>query len=396
MKRTSTYALFLLQALATAGCADRDPLAMFEEGSIELRPVSWTGDPTPLGKVAAVADSLEDVAVFGSLGASYYSSGTPVGSDASVITWRSAAVVPALDLPDSWLLGIEPMGQVYRLRTSGVLEAVSKQYGLEGKPVREVAALGSTRTAFALRDKVAAVDGTTVSYFDVQARGLAGAAGHLAAFDSEGVIHLDFTTQPTASILRLPLPEVIAVGFDVTGELSLVAATERSLYVEQGGALYKVWDAPAEATISGLATSGRGVWVAVGKSLSLYRGTKLLHGSSAPLPDGGRLAGSASGDVWVLGGAQLTRIGERTMGGSDEDRWRRTVLPMFQRLCRSCHLPNGRGNLDLSTYAQWTTRRALIKQRLVDQQPTPMPPPEVGALTQSELSAVLRWVQAGM
>ena len=397
MYRPWTASVLLAQVLTLSTCAYRDRDGSIEEGTIELRPVVWSTDSSTLGKVSAVADSQEDVAVFGNLGAALWIDGVQQGSDPSVMQWRTAAVVPALDLPDRWLLGVDSFGQVYRLRGSGMIESVSAQYGLLGKAVREVVALNSALTAFALSDKIAVVNGSvsSVRFFDIQARGLSGAAGRLAAFDSTGVIQIDFTKSPGATMMRLPLEGVLAVAFDVTGQEVLVAATEQSLYVERNGALTKIWDVPDESKITGLTGSGRGVWVAIGNQLALLHGSKLLHGNSAVVPESARLVGSPSGDVWVLGGPQLVRLGERTQGGSDEDRWRRNILPLFQRLCRSCHLPGGSANSDLSTYSQWATRRALMKQRLIEQQPKPMPPPEVGTLTPAEFLSVQRWAQRG-
>lgn len=374
-------------------CGSREPQRMFEEDTIDLRPIQWTTQQANLGKVAAVADSQEDVAVFGSLGATVWSDGLEIGSDTTVTSWRAAAVVPALDLPESWLVGIDQLGRIYRMRNRVTLEDVSARFGLPGKQVLEVAALNSTLSAFALKDKVAVVNGATVQFYDMRARGIAGAAGRLAAFDYEGILSVDFSSAEGARMLRLPLPGAVGVAFDVTGELRLVAATERALYIEQNGALVPIWEAPAESKILGLTSSGRGVWLAIGKELALFRGMQLLHGSMA-VPEGGRLIGSPSGDVWVLAGSQLSRMGERAPGGSDEDRWRRNMLPIFHRICRDCHMAGGSSNIDLSTYDKWVMRRPAIKQRLIDQLPTPMPPASSGTLTPDELAAVSRWTSS--
>lgn len=375
------------------GCGSRETQRTFEEDTIDLRPIQWTTQMASHGKVAAVADSQEDVAVFGSLGAAVWSDGLEIGSDQAVTSWRAAAVVPALDLPESWLVGIDQLGRIYRMRNRVTLEDVTARFGLPGKPVLEVAALSATLSAFALKDKVAVVNGATVQFYDMRARGLAGAAGRLAAFDYEGILTVDFSIAEGAKMLRLPLPGAVGVAFDVTGDLRLVAATESTLYIEQNGTLVSIWEAPAESKILGLTGSGRGVWLAIGKELALFRGMQLLHGSMA-VPDGGRLIGSPSGDVWVLAGAQLTRMGERAPGGTDEDRWRRNMLPIFHRVCRGCHLAGGSSNIDLSTYDKWVMRRPAIKQRLIDQLPTPMPPSSSGTLTPDELNAVSRWAAA--
>lgn len=389
--RWGRWASALLQVLALGGCGGRE-LSPFSEGTVAVQTVPFAAPAAVVGKVAAVADSLDDVGVFGSLGASLWQSGIEVGSDPAVTSWRAAAVVPALDLPESWLLGVARLGQVYRLRSRVALEEVTARFALSGRPVREVVALSPTQTAFSLGDQVAVADAQNVAFFDIAARGLAGASGRLAAFDETGVIELDFQSAQGVTMQRLPLADVIAVAFDLSAEQSLVAATAEALYVEQNGTLVQAYRAPAGTAITGLAGSGGGVWVAIGSELALFRGAQLLHGPVGKLPEGVRLVGSPSGDVWLLGGPQLVRLGERTAGGADENRWRRTMLPIFQRLCRMCHLPGGSANLDLSTYDKWTQRREHIRQRLVDQLPTPMPPATIGKLTTDELLAVQRWV----
>lgn len=390
---TSLWTIALGLLLASIGCAHREPSSVFEEGSIELRTVAWNIDPISPGKVSAVADSQDEVAIFGNQGASYYAEGMLLGSDTSILGWRSAAVVPSIDLPDNWLLGVDPFGQVYRLRKSGVLEVVTMQYGLPPNSVREVVAPGSKLTALALKDKLAVSDGTAVHMYDIRARGLVGSAGRLAGFDGSEVFQIDFGKPEGAEIQRLSLSGVIAVAFDVTGELALIAATEDALYVERNGVLVKLWES-AEDRITGLASSGRGVWVSMGKRLSLLTGRRLLHGTIGLSTDTAKIVGSPSGDVWSLGGSQLVRLGERTSFGIDEERWRRGILPIFQRLCRGCHLPSGSSNIDLSTYPQWAARRDQMRQRMIEGRPTPMPPREVGTLTPTELTLTQRWIQS--
>lgn len=377
------------------GCSGRPDSGVVPEGSVAVQTVPWSTQPDAVGKAAAVADSEEDVAVFGSLGAAVFSGGLPVGSDSAVVSWRGAAVVPALDLPESWLVGVSQLGRVYRMRNRAMLQEVTDRYSLGGRPVREVVALSPTRTALALADRLAVADAQTVEFYDLALRGLTAAAGRLAGFDANGVVQLDFTGGPVAAIDRLPLDGVVAVAYDVSAEQVLLAATAQALYIVQGGTLSKAYDAPTGSPISALAASGSGVWVALGSELALFRGAQLLHGPAGKIPAGGRLVGSPSGDVWVLGGPQLVRLGEKLAGGADENRWRRTMLPIFQRYCRMCHLPGGSANLDLSAYSQWAPRRDRIRQRLIEQAPTPMPPVTVGALTPAELLAVQRWVSQG-
>lgn len=378
------------------GCGGRPDSGVVPEGTVAVQAIPWSTQPDAVGKVAAVADSEEDVAVFGSLGAAVYSSGLPVGSDSAVVGWRAAAVVPALDLPESWLLGVSQLGQVYRMRNRATLEEVTARYGLGGRQVREVVALGPARTALALADRLAVADAQAVEFYALALRGLTAAAGRLAGFDASGVVQLDFTGGPGVAIERLALDGVVAVAYDVSAEQVLLVATAQALYLLQSGALVKAYDAPAGSPIGGLAASGSGVWVALGSELALFRGAQLLHGPADKVPAGGRLVGSPSGDVWVLGGPQLVRLGEKLAGGADENRWRRAMLPIFQRYCRMCHLPGGSANLDLSQYSQWAPRRDRIRQRLIEQVPTPMPPTAVGTLTPAELLAVQRWLGQGL
>lgn len=387
--------LALVLALSLAGCGGRPASGTLPEGVLAVQAIPWSSQPDLVGKVMAVTDSAEDVVVLGSLGAALFTSGLAVGSDAAVAGWRAAAVAPALDLPESWLLGVTQKGQIFRMHSRAMLEEVTARYGLGGRPVREVIALSTSRTALALADKVAVTDGQTVELYDLALHGLTAAAGRLAGVSASGVVQLDFKSGAEVAIERLPLDEVLAVAYDVSAEQVLLAATPEALYLEQGGTLVKVYDAPVGSPIGGLAASGSGVWVALGSELALFRGGQLLHGPADKLPPGGRLVGSLSGDVWVLGGPQLVRLGEKLAGGADENRWRRTMLPIFQRSCRMCHLPGGSANLDLSLYVQWALRRDRIKQRLIEQVPTPMPPAVVGALTPTELLAVQRWVSQG-
>lgn len=385
-------ALPLLTALGLApGCgappAEPPQLPL---GTLELARIDWS-EPLPApatpGRVSAVAEAGDDVAVFSDRGVFLWQSGSTAGSDGSIQTWRAAAAVPALGFPGQWLLAVDQDGRVYRLHDGAALglEEVTARYALAQKPVREVATLGNGQVAFALDDRLALTDGTTLKLYELGLRNLVGGGGRLAGYDAAGVGLLD----PQGGALRqLMLPGVVGIAFAPDG--TLWAATADTLYSEKDGALVPAHSFAPPQTISGLAGAARGVWVGLPGTLALLRDGQLLLPATSPgLPAASRLIGSPSGDVFTIAAdGQLDRYGQESGGGSDLVLWRKTLVPIFTRLCQACHLPAGSARIDMSTYSAWASLRSQIQARVIDQQPSPMPPPSAGTLTPDELAAV--------
>lgn len=395
---------FLAAALlvgSAGGCGGEDAAAapQLAQGTLALQRIDWAEAlpaMTQLGKVAAVAEAGDDVAIFSDNGLFLWSSGSAAGSDASVRAWLAAAAVPALGFPGQWLLGVDDGGRVYRLHNGAAfsVEDVTARYVLSDKPVREVAALGNGQVVFALADKVALTDGQNLKLFDLSLRHLVGGPTRLAAYDEAGVT----LWEPQSGALRqLPQPGIVGVAFAPDG--TLWAATAQLLLAESKSenktVLVPMHELTPPQAITSLSGAARGIWVGLGDSLALVRDGQLLRPETSPmLPADTRLIGSASGDVWTVAGAkgELSRYGEASGGGADLVLWRQQLVPIFNRLCQACHLPGGSARIDLSTYSSWAHLRTAIAARVLERKPTPMPPVSVGMLKPEELAAVQAWV----
>lgn len=385
--------LFLLAALGSAapGCGTPESPPQLQLGALELARIEWSEALPALatpGRVSTVAEAGDDVAVFGERGVFLWQSGSTAGSDSSVLSWRSAAAVPALGFPGKWLLGVDGDGRVYRLHDGATfgLEEVTARYALTAKPVREVAALGNGQVAFALDDKLALTDGTTLKLYELTLRNLIGGGGRLASYDEAGVRLLD---PQVGALQTLAQPGVVGVAFAPDGQLW--AATPDTLYYQSAGELVAAHSFEAPQVVTSLAGAARGVWVGLADSLALLRdGQLLLPATSPQLSAGTRLLGSPSGDVFTISGGdgQLARYGQESGGGRDLTLWRKTLVPIFTRLCQGCHLPAGSARIDMSTYSSWANLRTQIQARVIDQKPSPMPPTSAGTLTPEELAAV--------
>jgi len=178
---------------------------------------------------------------------------------------------------------------------------------------------------------------------------------------------------------------------------TLWAATPEALFRERDGQFELAYRFETSQPVRALSSASSGVWVLLSDSLALIRDGQLL---TAPLPASPvdapdaavRLLGSPSGDAWLLGDSQVTRVGEESGGGQDLVLWRKQMLPVFHRLCQTCHLPSGSAHLDLSTHSAWSRFRHVLGQRVVAGMPTPMPPIGTGKPTAEELAAVSAWV----
>ena len=389
--------LCLLAALASAapGCGTPEPESpQLPVGALDLARIEWSAALPALatpGRVTTVAEAGDDVAVFSERGVFLWQSGSTAGSDSSVVSWRSAAAVPALGFPGRWLLGVDGDGRVYRLHNGATfgLEEVTARYALTAKPVREVAALGTGQVAFALSDKLALTDGTTLKLYELPLRNLVGGGGRLASHDEAGVRLLD---PKSGELHQLPLPGVLGTAFAPDGQLW--AATADTLYYEKAGALVAAHRFAPPQVVTALAGAGRGIWIGLADSLALLRDGQLLLPAVSPLlSPGTRLLGSPSGDVFTIAGGdgQLDRYGQESGGGRDLTLWQKTLVPIFTRLCQGCHLPAGSAHIDMSTYSSWANLRTQIQIRVVDRKPSPMPPASAGTLTPDELAAVQAW-----
>ena len=384
----------------SSSCGSGQPIGeQLVLGELAIRPIEWNATPLGPGRVATIAEGDDEVALFGDTGVALWSNGESQGKETAVRSWRAAAVVPALGFAGRWLLGVDSDGRVHRLRFGSTqplsLEDVSARYLLAGKNVSEVAHLGGALVGFVVDGKLAVSDGKALKQYDLALRGLVGSGGQAAGLgEGEGGGVQWFDAQ-TDSLRHLELPEAMAVAFDPAGKLW--AATSHGLFRENGGQLEQAYSFDSSQQVRALSSASSGLWVLLSDSLALIRDGQLL---TAPLPaspvdapdPGVRLLGSPSGDAWLLGDSQVTRVGEDSGGGQDLVLWRKQMLPVFQRLCQTCHLPSGSAHLDLSTHSSWSRFRHVLGQRVVEGLPTPMPPIGTGKPTAEELAAVSAWV----
>lgn len=412
----ATPALAALGALVSLalGCSGSDAMSgpQLAAGSFDLLRIDWSEALPSMsgpGRVATLAESGDQVAVYSDLGVFLWSSGSTAGSDVSVRAWRSAAAVPALGLPGEWLVGIDADGHIQRLRNGATfgLEDVSPRYALTGKPVQEVVALGqregsATRQAvFVVGDQIALSDGVTQKFFDLPLRNLVAGYGRVAAAEQTAVRLWD----PQSGLLRrMELKNaatVVGVAFAPDGLLWVASAD--TLYVERDNGLAVAHRFTAPQRVTALAGSSRGLWLGLSDSdvdsaqitLAQVRDWQLQLPSAPPmLAADTRLLGSQSGDVWSLGSdGTLARYGQESGGGRDLALWREKLVPIFGKYCQSCHLPAGSAHIDMTTYSSWTRLRAQVMTRVVQRTPTPMPPDGGGKLSEAELADVKAWAE---
>jgi hypothetical protein len=112
--------------------------------------------------------------------------------------------------------------------------------------------------------------------------------------------------------------------------------------------------------------------------------------AGARVEAGARLAGSPSGDVWVLG-ETTRRFAVDDAALAPRDRWEQAVQPIFARVCATCHLPRGSSGVDLSTVERWEEKRPLLRRRLVDERSMP---PRDHPLDDADREILRAWLDA--
>jgi hypothetical protein len=355
----------LLLGLLLLGCAaPRVP-------PLTVRAVEWNPNHVDVGRVAAIAESGEDLFVFGSSGAHVLAAGASVASDPSVVGWRSATTIPAADGNGTWVVGVDDKGRVLRVRDRSNLEVISGRFGLEKSDVHAIAALGPNRVAFALDKALAIVDGDRIHRHDYAFNAIAGGSGHGAGVGNGELRVFD----PFRGIDQSYKLDVEFVAIDSRGRV--VAANDRAIWREEDGKLTLKYRSPKEA-IHGIATSAERVWFSDGEELGVLDG-----GVTIGLKATGTLVGSPSGDVWTIANGTLKRFSIDTAGT-----WSTTIAPIYTRVCSGCHGPSGSAGLDLSTPARWDSKREAIKKRVVIDKT--MPPPG-HPLNEADRQAIESW-----
>lgn len=385
MKRTQVGALAVAASVAgLVGCgAAPRSRAAGAVSPLTVRSVAWNPAAAPVGRVTAVADTGNVVAVFGETGATILSSGAVVATDRSVTDWVDAKVIRGADGAARWIVGIDGKGRLYYLRGLSSFEEVSARFGLEGHPVHGAAMLDPSRVGFLLDGEVAVAHAGRVERFGIPAlTSFSGAAG-VGAGVVPGAV-LSFDARMTAH--SFPLPGVTRVVVGPEGRL--YATTPRALYAStEHGDLQLMYDADGD-TLHGLAVSGEHVWFADGPELGVLDGERVAETSGAKVPVDARLAPSPGGDVWVIAGTGLQRFARQDAEPDLAAAWSSTLAPIFSRACAACHLADGVSGTDLSTPEAWQSERAEITDRVVHHHTMP---PEGHPLSDQDRATIGAW-----
>lgn len=384
--RTALLSLAASSALL-AGCgAAPHTRAAGAVTPLTVRPVAWNPSQAQVGRVAAVADAGNIVAVFGDAGATVLGSGAVVAVDRSVTDWASAGTIAGADGSARWIVGIDRHGHLHYLRGSSAFQDVSARYGLDGRAFRGASMIDATRVGFLLDGGLAVADGRSVSRYDAlpPLLDIAGGGGRGAAIGSDLFVAFDPSLSSTRTY-RIPGVASVAVGADGR----IYASTRRALYAAKpDGELALVYDAEGD-TLHGLASSGAHVWFADGSELGVVEGDHVAETSGAKVAFDARLSPSSTGDVWVLSQGKLDRFARAEAEPALATTWTTTLAPIFARVCAACHQPNGSSGTDLSTAEAWESERAAIQERVVV---TRTMPPQGHPLSDADRDAIRSWV----
>jgi mono/diheme cytochrome c family protein len=368
---------------------------------LSVRPVAWNPGGADVGRVRAVADAGNVVAVFGDAGATVLSSGASIAVDRSVTDWAAATTIAGADGSAHWIVGVDGKGRLYYLRGLSSFDDVSGRYGLDGRRLRGAAMIDAKHVGFLLDRQIAVADGKRVTLYaggqaapaaPDPAQGaapawldLAGGAGRGAIAAPDAVVSFDAASMTARSY---PLPGVAHVAVGADGRL--YAATARAVYASgPDGRLDLVFDAEADR-VHGLVASGAHVWFADGPELGVVDGDHVAETTGARLAPDASLAPSSSGDVWVIAGGALQRFSRADPEPALAATWKSSLAPVFARVCASCHQPGGSSGTDLSTAEAWESERQAIRERVVV---TRTMPPEGHPLTDADRDAIRAWAE---
>ena len=192
---------------------------------------------------------------------------------------------------------------------------------------------------------------------------------------------------------------VAAVGALSTATDIWSIATKAGLYVEDkaGELALRYLARDQERPLHSVASAATRVWFAAGEELGVLDSGDSGDGSTIAVTRGAQLSpqaqlvGSATGDVWVLAAGQLRRFGRDDGALHPKERWAQVIAPVFARACTACHLPGGRSGIDLSTVAAWDTRRALLRERVVEKRSMP---PAGSRISESDRAAIASWLDS--
>ncbi len=349
-----------------------------------VRAVAFNPMMIPLGTVAAVTDNGTSTAFFGSVGMKLVAGGALVASSSEVTMWRAAATIPAGIGTGNWIVAADAMGRVHRIRPDNLLEVVSDRYGLSGMSVRWISAGGMSYVGFATDTGIAVADGMNVRQFmEGPFASFAAGSGRFAGAGNDRVKALDAMT---ATLRAYNIPGASTVAVDRSAKLVV-------------GAGELVWTENADQTLSAvfrasgpvrsLVRSGPRVWFIVGRELGTLAMGRVSLTNGAMLPMNATLAPAAMDEVWVLSAGAPLRYAVDAGMQTPEAIWRATMQPIYATSCFRCHAA-GLTAPNLSTFAGWDSSRTTIRDRVVMQMGSPMPPDD--SISMMQRSAIGAWL----
>lgn len=380
--RRSLLAFSALAILSGCG-ASRLSRAGGGVAPMTARAVEWNHAHAEIGPVRAVADAGDTVVVFGDGQATILAGGAVVAIDHSVARWTAAGVVPAADGNGAWIVGVDGDGRVLRLRNNSAFEGVSDRWGLARDRVLGLTTIGPTLAGFLLSGEVAVADGQQVTrYTTGTLQGLLGGGGR-AVFLGDPVRVFD-PRGHAARAFSLPEPASLSA---ISDDGRLFAATPDAVYGEDDSGDLALRFEATGPTIHGLVAAGKRLWFADGAELGTVERGQVRETTGARLAPTARLVGSPSGDVWTItADRDLLRFSAE---GGAVSTWDEAIAPVFQRSCGDCHDPGGSAGLDLSTREAWTSHRAAIQRRVVDERTMP---PTRHVLADADREAIRLWL----
>ena len=325
--------------------------------ALTVRSVEWNPTHGAIGRVRTVADDGADVVVFGDAAATVLTNGAIVAEDRAVGGWKTAATVTAPDGSGRWIVGVDGVGKLWRLRGRKAFEPAGDRYALGDANVASLASLGAGGVAFGVDRGLVIADGVDASTYPWEGplRGLAGGGATVVLMSQRGMTTVDARTKRSRAY---DVDGARFVAVDETGRAYV--ATESAIYAaDEGGVLRLRY--VARDPIHGLVAAGGRVWFADGAEVGLVERVGVSRSRTASLAVDARLVGSASGDVWTIDGkGALARL---SANGSLA--WADTVAPVFARVCSGCHERGGSSGVTLSTSADWDREREHIRQRVL-------------------------------
>lgn len=362
----------LLLVALVSGCI---PTALRREGARPLpaHAVDWNPQKVDVGRVQALAETGDELVLFGDKGAFVLVAGALVATDPSVKSWRAAGTLPAPDGNGTWIVGVDGQGLLHHVRARTKLEPISARFGLEQTPLFGLARVDERRHAFLLGGGFAVADGGKLTRFEAPLRGIAAGSGTLAELLDGGL-----RVTRVSGDRSYTLPGARGIGVDSLG--ATWVADERAVYREAEPGSLKL--AYVAARVDAFATAGPAVWLSDAGALMRLGDGAAPADTGAQVPPSAKLVGADNGDVWVLD-ATLTRLSVAIPSVT----WPSGV---HARVCSKCHDKGGAAGVDLGNEAAWQGKRALIRQRVIEKGDMP---PKSTPLAAEDRAAIEAWTR---